>query len=208
MFAELIKNAKIPQGITHIAGPPNSGKTTIIYHACKGIKEGKHALVLDCEMDFSAQRLQNIVINKKVRLQNIVIMTLSDKIKQFQTIMKLHNFTSNMSFSFIAINGITDHFRYISEKDELSNHRALSMQLAYLKMISKKEKIPILITNQVSAFKEEDRKEFKPIANSIMIHYSDRNIILQQINKRLLKALYEHEEVYYTLATSGIEMRN
>ena len=56
MLVGLINNSKIPKGITHIAGPPNSGKTTLIYQSCKGVKEGKKVLVLDCEMNFSAKR--------------------------------------------------------------------------------------------------------------------------------------------------------
>ena len=122
--------------------------------------------------------------------------------------MKIHKFIFNSNFSFIAINGITDHFRHTNEKEEVSTYRTLSMQLAYLKMISKKEKIPILMINQVSAFKSENEKVFKPIANSVMKHYSDTNIILQHINRKLLKAVYNNEEVFYTVSSNGIEIRN
>ena len=208
MLIDLINNSKIPTGITHIAGPPNSGKTTLIYQSCKGIKEGKKVLVLDCEMNFSAQRLQDIIRSKKIDLRNIIIMNIADRIQQFNTIMKIHKFILNGNFSFIAINGITDHFRYTSEKEEVSTYRTLSMQLAYLKMISKNEKTPILMINQVSAFKSKNKKEFKPIANSVMKHYADRNIILQHINRKLLKAIYNNEEIYYTVTSNGIEIRN
>ncbi len=208
MLVDLIKNSKIPIGITHIAGPPNSGKTTLIYHSCKGIREGKKGLVLDCEMNFSAQRLQDIIRGKKIDLRNIIIMNIADRNQQFNTIMKTHKFIVNGNFSFIAINGMTDHFRFTSEKEEVSTYRPLSMQLAYLKMISKNEKIPILMINQVSAFKNENKKGFKPVANSVMKHYSDRSIILQHINRKLLKATLEDEEVYYTISSNGIEIRN
>lgn len=208
MLIDLIKNSKIPKGMTHIAGPPNSGKTTLIYQICKGIREGKKGLILDCEMNFSAQRLQDITRDKKIDLRNIIIMNIVDRNQQFNTVMKTHKFIVNENFNFIAINGITDHFRYASEKEEVSTYRTLSMQLAYLKMVSKKEKIPILMINQVSAFKSENKKEFKPIANSVMKHYSDRYIILQHINRKLLKATLKDEEVYYTVSPNGIEIRN
>ena len=208
MLIDLIKNSKVPKGLTHIAGPPNSGKTTLIYQTCRGIKEGKKGLILDCEMNFSAQRLQDITRGKKIDLRNIIIMNITDRNQQFSTIMKIHKFIANENFSFIAINGITDHFRYTNEREEVSSYRTLSMQLAYLKMVSKKEKIPILMINQVSAYKSDNKKEFTPIANSVMEHYSDRKVILQHINRKLLKATAAEEIVYYIVSSNGIEIKD
>ena len=95
MLVDFIKNSKIPTGMTHIAGPPNSGKTTLIYQTCRGIREGKKGLILDCEMNFSAQRLQDITTGRKIDMQNIIIMNITDRNQQFNTVMKTHKFIVN-----------------------------------------------------------------------------------------------------------------
>ena len=206
MLSQIINKSKIPPGITHIAGSPNSGTTTLLYQLCKGIRKGQKALIFDCEMSFSAQRLQEITFNKKINLEDIYVIQIADKKQQIHVLMKLHKFIKGKSYSFIAINGITDHFRF-SEKvtSEKYIHRVLALQMAYLKMISKRQKFPIVITNQVSIFRENEQRNIKPIAGSVINNYTDRTIIFQYISKKLWKATYNNEELYYSLSSNGIE---
>ena len=78
--------------------------------------------------------------------------------------------------------------------------------MAYLNMISKEYQIPILITNQVTAFREKEKKIIRPVANSAIMNYSDREIRLRNINKKLWKAKQEREEVLYKVTNEGIEI--
>ena len=71
MLSQIINKSKVPPGITHIAGSPNSGTTTLLYQLCKGIRKGQKALIFDCEMSFSAQRLQEIIFDKKINLEDM-----------------------------------------------------------------------------------------------------------------------------------------
>jgi RecA/RadA recombinase len=206
MLNQLIVKSKVPFGITHIAGPPNSGKTTLIYQICKGIAKGEKALIFDCEMNFSAQRLQEILLDSNIKLEDIIIITIANRKQQLQYFMKMHNFTQNKQYSFIAINGVTDHFRFSEKsKKDVVLYRILALQMAYLKMFSGESKLPIVLTNQVSMFKEEEAQRIRPIANSVIDHYSDRTVIFQHVNKRLWKADYDGEKLYYTLTSYGIE---
>jgi hypothetical protein len=206
MLSQIINKSKIPPGVTHLAGSPNSGTTTLLYQLCKGIRKGQKALIFDCEMSFSAQRLQEILFNKKINLEDIYVIQIADKKQQMQSLMKLHKFIKGKSYSFIAINGITDHFRF-SEKitNEKYTHRILALQMAYLKMLNKKQNFPIVITNQVSIFRENEQRKIKPVASSVINNYSDRTIIFQYVSKRLWKATYNEEELYYSLTSNGIE---
>ena len=84
MLLDLLEKSILPSGITHIAGPPNSGKTTMLYHACKGLKKEDRALILDCEVNFSAQRLREILIESGVKLDYITIISLLNKKQQIK----------------------------------------------------------------------------------------------------------------------------
>ena len=204
-FRDLLEYGTIPQGITHLAGPPNSGKTTLLYQTCRGLK-GKKALFFDCEINFSAQRLMEVNLNYKVELKSITVVSLFDKSQQIKTLMKVHNFISNTDYAFIAINGITNHFRFRSSNiNEMSIYKLLTLQMAYLNMISKEYQIPVLITNQVTAFREKDKKIIRPVANSAIMNYSDREIKLKHVNKKLWKAQQEKEEVFYKITNDGLE---
>ena len=178
----------------------------MLYQVCKGLKQEEKALILDCEVNFSAQRLREILIDSGVNLDNITIVSLLNKKQQIKTIMKIHNFLGNSNYKFIAINGITDHFRLgRTEKKEKNLIKTLNLLLAFLQLISKEYNIPILITNQVTSFKEGNRLIFRPVAGSAIKHYTDREVILIHINKRLWKAVYENEEIFYTITEKGIE---
>ncbi len=207
MLADFIEKSLIPEGIMHIAGPPNSGKTTLLYQSCRSLKRGKKALILDCETNFSAKRLQEIVINSKVKLNDVTIISLLNKAQQVKVLMKSHNFLHNSDFAFIGINGITDHFRFgkinVSEREF---HNLLNLQIAYLQMISKEYSVPILITNQVTAFKELNSDRFKPVAATVIRNYSDNEISLTHVNRKLWKAKLYKEEVYYSINQNGIEV--
>ncbi len=207
MLLDLLENSIIPPGFTHIAGPPNSGKTTMLYQVCKGLKKEDMALILDCEVNFSAQRLREILIDSKVSLDNIKIISLLNKKQQIRTVMKIQNFLGKTNYKFIAINGITDHFRLgRTEKGEKESPKSLNLQLAFLRMLNLEYNIPIIITNQVTPFKEGKQQVFRPVASSAIRNYIDKEISLIHINKRLWKAIHENEEEYYMITEKGIEV--
>ncbi len=207
MLQELFKGIKTPRGITHIAGPPNSGKTTLLYNVCRNIRKNEKAIIFDCEMNFSAQRLQEIVINNEINLQDIIIIRTPEKNSQFLNIMKLHNFLAQIKCSFIAINGMTNHFRIPDKEDNVMlPHKMLAMQMAYLNLISKKLRIPILLTNQVLYRTVNKRKKFTPVLNTIIEHYSDNAIMVELLNKGIWRAKSKNNEVLYKLVRTGIEI--
>ncbi|MCE7742370.1 MAG: hypothetical protein GOP50_07895 [Candidatus Heimdallarchaeota archaeon] len=207
MLLDLLEKSIVPIGITHIAGPPNSGKTTMLYQTCKGLKKENKALILDCEINFSAQRLREILIDSGVKLDNITIISLLNKKQQIRTVMKIQNFLGKTDYKFVAINGITDHFRLgRTEKGEKESPKSLNLQLAFLRMISREYNVPIIFTNQVTPFKDGKKQSFRPVAGSAIKNYIDREVSLIHINRKLWKATHENEEEYYTISAKGIEI--
>ncbi len=207
MLSKFLEKSIVSDGITHIAGPPNSGKTTILYHLCKGLKKGKKALILDCEINFSARRLREITLGKDIDFNNIILLRVADKANQIRILMKLHSFFKKDKPLFIGINGFTNHFRFSPlNVDEMNWNKTLSLQMAYLQMVSSKLNLPVVLTNQVSMFRENNLKIVRPFANSIITNYSDNNIMLEHVNKKLWKAKYENQEMFYTLSSQGVEI--
>ncbi len=207
MLSKFLEKSIVSDGITHIAGPPNSGKTTILYHLCKGLKKGKKALILDCEINFSARRLREITLEKDIDFSNIILLRVADKANQIRILMKLHRFFKKEKPLFVGINGFTNHFRFSPlNVNEMKWNKSLSLQMAYLQMVSRKLSIPIVLTNQVSVFRENNLKIVRPFANSIITNYSDNNIMLEHVNKKLWKAKYENQEMFYTLSSQGVEI--
>ena len=203
----MINKTKFPTGITHLAGPPNSGKTTMIYQMCNNIGEEEKVLIFDCEINFSAQRLKEITLDSGINLNNIVVIPITDKIQQFQSIMKTHNFVKNNKISFIAINGITDHYRFKDIKaNDIANQRLLAFQMAYLQQISKKNKLKVLITNQATLYRNKQQTQMRPVFNSIIRNYIQKEIILHHVNRNLWKGKYESEETYYAIYEKGIKL--
>lgn len=207
MLSKFLEKSIVSDGITHIAGPPNSGKTTILYHLCKGLKKGKKALILDCEINFSARRLREITLGKDIDFNNIMLLRVADKANQIRILMKLHSFFKKEKPLFVGINGFTNHFRFSPlNVNEMKWNKSLSLQMAYLQMVSRKLNIPVVLTNQVSVFRENNLKIMRPFANSIITNYSDNNIMLEHVNKKLWKAKYENQEMFYTLSSQGVEI--
>ena len=207
MLSKFLEKSIVSDGITHIAGPPNSGKTTILYHLCKGLKKGKKALILDCEINFSARRLREITLGKDIDFNNIILLRVADKANQIRILMKLHSFFKKDKPLFIGINGFTNHFRFSPlNVDEMNWNKTLSLQMAYLQMVSSKLNLPVVLTNQVSMFRENNLRIVRPFANSIITNYSDNNIMLEHVNKKLWKAKYENQEMFYTLSSQGVEI--
>ncbi len=205
MLSNFLEKSIVSDGITHIAGPPNSGKTTILYHLCKRLKKGKKVIILDCEINFSARRLREITLGKEINFENIMLLRVVDRANQIRIIMKLHSFFKKEKPLFVGINGFTNHFRFSSlNVNEMKWNKSLSLQMAYLQMVSRKLNIPIVLTNQVSVFRENNLKIVRPIANSVITNYSDINIMLEHVNKKLWKAKHEKQEMFYVLSSQGV----
>ncbi len=156
------------------------------------------------ENNFSAKKLKETV-TKRVNLNNIIVIKTKNKLEQFYTIMNLHNLIRNNSIVFIAINGITNYFR-VNEGNG-SVYSKLELELAYIKDISIKFHLPIIITNQVSRVIDDSVTKFKPVASSIINFFSDHTIIIDQFSQDIWKATDENNEVsFFTITNNMIRL--
>jgi len=201
MLRQLLSGKKLPVGLIHLFGAPNTGKTTILYHMCRTVKKDTFALILDCELKFSAKRYYDILGSFKDKMNQIIIMQPTSLYEQFSTIMKLHNYLLAKNFSFVAINGITDFIRSIDETRSFDLNRNFSLQLAYLNLLSHTNRLPVVITNQITKSGNNDNKA---VLSSIINYYSDINIFLKKVKEERYHAYFNNEVLEYKIGSTGI----
>lgn len=166
--------------ITMVAGPPGSGKTNFsILASCSQSKNGKKVIFIDTEGGFSVDRVKQIVgENHEKILENIFLLKPTNFEEQKKCFEKLLFAVKKEQVGLIVVDGMAMLYRLelgdaIQSKDD-SNigaiNREIAKQMRVLAEISRKQEVPVLITNQVySGFvSEEDwKKGIKGEANLV-----------------------------------------
>jgi DNA repair protein RadB len=166
--------------ITMIAGGPGSGKTNFcILAACSQAKKKKKVIFVDSEGGFSVERVRQIAgENADEILGNILLLCpvcFEDQRKNFSNLLKQ---IKNDSVGLIVIDGMAMHYRLelgdaVKSRDDeriKEVNREVANQMRVLSEISRKKKIPVIITNQVySDFlsREEREQGVKPEMNIV-----------------------------------------
>ena len=210
--------------ITMIAGPPGSGKTNFaILAACSQAKKGNKVIFIDTEGGFSIERVKQIVeeSNEEI-LSNILLLNPTNFEEQKKCFSQLLSQIKKNQVGLIVVDGMVTLYRLemgeARERDEKIRNINWRMaeQMRTLAEISRKQKIPVIITNQVySGFlSEEDlRKGIKKTANIVggdLLKYWSKCIIeLQAEGKKRKAILLKHrslpqKEMSFEIKDKGI----
>ena len=166
--------------ITMIAGPPASGKTNfVLLSACSQAKKGNKVIFIDTEGGFSTERVKQIAPSEYEKiLENILLLNPTNFDEQKKTFQKLLGKIVKENVGLIVVDGMAMLYRLelgdaLNLKDGRKAqevNREVSKQMMMLAEVSRKQKIPVLITNQVynDFLSEEDwKKGIKPEANLV-----------------------------------------
>lgn len=157
--------------ITMIAGPPGSGKTNLVLLAsCSQAKEENKVIFIDTEGGFSIERVKQITGDEYEKvLENILLLGPTNFEEQKKSFEKLFTQVKRGHVSLIVIDGMAMLYRLElgdavkSGKSESIKrvNREIAEQMRALAEIARKQRIPIIITNQVygSFLSEEDWKK-------------------------------------------------
>ena len=154
--------------ITMIAGVPGCGKTNFCFLvACSQAKKGKKVIFMDTEGGFSVERIKQIAgENYEEVLKNIFLLEPTSFEEQKKIFFKLLEKVKKEQIGLIIVDGMSMLYRLELgeiDKSEESNkikeiNREVARQMRALAEISRKQKIPIIITNQVySSFLSEEQ---------------------------------------------------
>jgi DNA repair protein RadB len=154
--------------ITMIAGGPGTGKTNFaILAACSQAKKGNKVIFVDSEGGFSSDRVKQIVGDENLEniLGNILILNPVSFEEQKKDFVKLLGLLKKEHVGLVIVDGMAMLYRLElgdavkSGDDEKIKeiNREVARQMRIFSEISRKQNIPVIITNQVySEFVSED----------------------------------------------------
>ncbi len=212
--------------ITMIAGPPGSGKTNfVILAACSQAKKGNKIIFIDTEGGFSSDRVKQIAPESYDNiLKNFLILSPTNFEEQKKVFTNLLNQLKKEQVGLIIVDGIAMLYRLElgdavkSKEDEKIKgvNREVAKQMRMLAEISRKQNIPVLITNQVySGFLSEEelkkgmKKEMNIVGGDLTKYWSKCIIELQNESGKRKAVLLKHrslpqKEMSFEIRNKGI----
>ena len=213
--------------ITMIAGPPGSGKTNFcILAASSQARKGNKVLFIDTEGGFSVDRLKQIAgEDYEDILKNILLLGPTSFEEQKKVLMNLSGKIKKEHISLIVIDGMAMLYRLelgdARKDDSLVKqvNREVAKQLRVLAEISRKQNIPIIITNQVyhSFLSDEEirkgvKKEMSLVGGDLFKYWSKCIIELKNENGKKKAILLKHrslprKELNFEIKNKGVFKR-
>ena len=215
--------------ITMIAGPPGSGKTNLcILVSCSQAKKGKKIIFIDTEGGFSVDRFRQIIGDDyEGILKNVFLLQPTSFEEQKKSFSQLLTKIKSEHVGLIVIDGMATLYRLeLGEASKSKNEDAIkelnwkvAQQMRVLSEISRKQNIPVIITNQVYTdfISEEDikkgvKKESNLVGGDLMKYWSKCIIELKLENRRRKAILLKHrslpiKELNFEIKDKGIFKR-
>ena len=198
--------------ITMIAGPPGSGKTNFcVLTACSQAKKEKKVIFMDTEGGFSVDRIRQIIgENYETILKKIFLLKPTNFEEQRKTFYKLLDKIKKEHIGLIIIDGMATLYRLeLGEVSKLKDENKIrdlnwkvAQQMRILSEISRKQKIPVIITNQVYAdfvsdedFRKGIKKESNIVGGDLMKYWSKCIIELKIENRKRKAILLKHRSL-------------
>ena len=215
--------------ITMIAGPPGCGKTNFcILVSCSQAKKGNKVIFIDTEGGFSLERVKQIVGEdyEKV-LGNILLLGPTSFEEQKKVFLKLSNQIKKAHINLIVVDGMAMFYRLefgdavkLKDDDKIKQvNREFAKQMRALAEIARKQKIPIIVTNQVySGFLTKEQlergvqREVSIVGGDLFKYWSKCIIELKQEGNKRKAILLKHrnmrnKELNFEIKEKGIFKR-
>ncbi len=186
--------------ITEVFGSPTVGKSQFAFQITKNNSLGKYkpiSIFIDTEGTFKPQRIVQMLKHQKASqsstkdvLDNIMVFSVSnykDQIKVVQSIFQMPNLEN---VGLIVIDSLTNLFRaQLSSKSQIIRRQQLiNLQLSKLRSLAQRNKIAVLVTNQVGMDYQAQRNI--PVGGNILAHGVTHRLQIERMdggNKRLFK---------------------
>ncbi len=199
--------------VTMIAGPPGSGKTNfVLLAACSQAKKGNKVIFIDTEGGFSIERVKQIAEESYEEILNNILllnpMNFDEQKKAFSQLLGQVKNQAKEQIGLIVIDGMVTLYRLEmgEAKDNEEKVRNLNWKMAeqmrMLSEISRKQKIPIIITNQVYGvfLSEEDlrngvKKQVNLVGGDLLKYWCKCIIELQSDGKKKNAVLLKHRSM-------------
>ena len=202
--------------VSVIYGAPGTGKTNfVLLAAVSQAKKGNKVIFIDTEGGFSVERVRQLALdNSEEVLKNIMILKPTNFTEQKLAFQELEKHMRKQ-VSLIIVDSMTILYRLdfaaAREKGEEEIRRinaALVNQMKILAEIARKRSIPVIVTNQVYRWKDED----KAVAGDILTYWGKCLIELKIDNGKRTAFLQKHrslpqKQFEFQIVQNGIRKR-
>jgi RecA/RadA recombinase len=152
-------------------------------------------LFVDCDNTFSPERLSQLASGKFQEVAELVILVKPEDFKeQAALIDRLENYTAKNS-GLVVIDTVTSLYRAsVAEASgkAFGLNRELNRQMAILAQAAQTQKIPIIVTSQVSSVFDETHVSVAPVATRVLKFWADAILAMKPTeNPQIIKAVLE-----------------
>ena len=198
--------------VTMIYGGPGTGKTNIALMSAAEISKTKKVIFIDTEGSFSIDRFKQLCSDFEKCINNIFILCPTHFNEQKGAFAKLKELTTQNDIGIIIVDSIAMLYRLEigKTKNIQGTNRDLGLQISYLSEIARKQKIPILITNQI--YKDfEDKRKINVVGGDILKYWGKCLIhVKKEDDKRVLilkkhRSQAENKKLYFKIIGEGIQ---
>jgi DNA repair protein RadB len=185
-----------PGTVTLIYGEPETGKTTLAMQcAVNCAMQNLKTLFVDCDNTFSPERLSQLASGKFQEVAERVILVKPEDFKeQAAVIDRLENYTAKNS-GLVVIDTVTSLYRTsVAEASgkAFGLNRELNRQMAILAQAAQTQKIPVIVTSQVSSVFDETHVSVAPVATRVLKFWADAILAMKPTeNPQVIKAVLE-----------------
>ncbi len=137
------------EAITNIYGPPGSGKTNIVLStALSCCESGKKVVYIDTEGSFSLERFEQMGGTEK-HLKNIRFIQVYSWSEQHRALKDMEKIIDK-GIGLVIIDSMVALYRLeMDDKNFAEVNKQLATQYSILSRITRTERIPVIVTNQV-----------------------------------------------------------
>lgn len=199
--------------VTTYYGKPATGKTNILlYLSVKFAQKDKKVLFVDVDGGFSIARIKQMLGEKEEHeieriLNNIYVTEPRTFTEQTQEIKNLKKTLEKNQISLVIIDSIILLYRLELGENFQEINRELGRQLAELRNIARIFKIPIIITNQVREWNDEEEM----VGGDILKYWSKIIFKVEKTSKGYHLSVLRHITLpqglgcYFRITDAGLE---
>ena len=191
--------------ITDISGQNSTGKSQLAYQICINVlKNGKEILFQDTTGEFRPERIMEMLNIRKLDsllLDKIKVWRITNSVQQLKYLSKINK----NNFSLIIIDNVTDlfSFEYSKKEQSFEKHLMFMKYMQNLASIAINAKIPIIVTNIVRSF---DEQELENLEKSISMFTHVKIKLKKNTNGFLCQVIspFINKKFQYRITSSGL----
>ncbi len=169
--------------ITNVYGPAGSGKTNIALCTTIVCAEGRKVVYIDTEGSFSLDRFHQLGGDER-HLKNIIFMEPHEWKEQHSLVQKLEAVVKKEDAGLIVVDSLVTLYRLeLDQENFQSINKQLATQYSILSMISRKYKIPVLVTNQVYGYQSDGSEKIELTSRAVAKYWSKALIELKKLER-------------------------